>query len=126
MNSESKRFIGYSVIAAVVVLAIIFVLHLSGTIQSTIMPAFYVVPLVCFITVLFHTFIIRSAKSADNTFISKYIASSGLKLIIYLTGILIYIFAVGLYVKFVMVVFLISYVIFSFLEVYSVLRYLKK
>ena len=126
MNSESKLFIVYSVASAAVLLVVIFVLRISGTIQSTIIPAFYVVPLVCLITVLFHTFIIQSTKGGDKTFISKYIASSGLKLIIYLTGILIYIFAIGIYVKFVMIVFLVSYIIFSFIEVYSVLRYLKK
>lgn len=126
MGNVSKRFIVYSVITALVLLAIVSVLGITGTISTTIKPAFYVIPLVCLITILFHTFTIRNAKSNDRTFISKYIASSGLKLIIYLTGILIYIFAIGLYVKFVMIVFLISYVFFSFIEVYSVLRFFKK
>lgn len=126
MKIELRNFIIQAFIAAVLILFITVLLKMFHIIEHSIAPIYYLVPFIMLVTIAFHAFLMYSATKGDRMFISKYIASSGLKLMIYLVAILILIFSKAANIKFVMVMILISYLIFSVLEVYAILKYMKK
>jgi hypothetical protein len=126
MKTELRKFVLQTIIIAVLIILTILFLQFFNVIQYSVQPVFFIVPFIMLVTVAFHTYLIYTAKKGDRMFISKYIASSGLKLMLYLAAILIYIFSKGVNIKFVMIIFLITYIIYSFIEVYSIIKYLKK
>ncbi len=85
-----------------------------------------VILLVCAVTIIFHLLLIKAAASRPLAFMNKFIAFTGIKLLLYLIVIAGYLIIVGIQpVSFVMV-FLFSYFIFTSFEVISILEHLKK
>lgn len=126
MNTELRKFSIQVIAAGIVILGLVFLFKALGWIFNPVLPVLAIVPFIMLVTIGFHSYLIYTAKKGDRMFISKFIASSGVKLMIYLVSILIYIFSSGENIRFVMIMILISYIVFSFIEIYAILKYLKK
>ena len=87
---------------------------------------YIIIPFVILVTVGVHYMLIKAAISNPRTFIGKFVAFSGLKMVVFLFAILIYAFAVKNEVVIFMFAFLITYFIFTILEISAILKYLKK
>ena len=100
-------------------------------VQRFIFPArsfsgvYLVIPFVMLVTAVVHYVLIK-ASSNPRTFIGKFAAFSGLKLLVYLIAILIYAFSVKNEIVIFMLSFLITYFIFTIFEISAILKFLKK
>jgi hypothetical protein len=126
MNAAFKKFVLYSLVSCLVLIMGIWPLSFFTDKQIDITPVFFVVPFVMIITIIFHSYLLQASKSDPKTFVGKFIASSGLKLMIYLTVIVFYIVWYQYNSKVFLTAFLISYIVFTFIEVVFILIHLKK
>jgi hypothetical protein len=126
MSSDFKKFILYSIISCFVLMMGAWPLSVFTDKRIDITPVFFVIPFVMIITIIFHSYLLQASKNDPKTFIGKYIASSGLKLMIYLTVIVFYIVWYQYNSKIFLTTFLISYIVFTFIEVVFILSHLKK
>ena len=100
-------------------------------VQKLFLPAksfacvYFLIPFVMLVTAAVH-FILMKASSNPRTFVGKFAAFSGMKMIIFLIAMLIYGFIVKKEVVIFMVGFLITYFIFTILEISAILKFLKK
>jgi hypothetical protein len=74
----------------------------------------------------FHIFLVYASESKTNTFIQRFLASTMIKLFIYIVFILAFVFSGIHLIKVFLVSFLICYVVFFIHEISSILQYLKK
>jgi hypothetical protein len=126
MNPALKKFIGYCLLTGSVLIVGTLSLNYLTVKHLDLTPVYFVVFFVMVITILFHLYLLRVSKGDSKTFISKFMASSGLKLMIYLTVIVVYIVSYRLNAKVFLTSFLISYFVFSVIEVIFILTHLKK
>ena len=89
------------------------------------MGVYLIIPFVMLVTAVVH-FVLMKASANPRTFVGKYVAFSGLKMIVFLTAILIYAFTVKKEVVIFMLGFLITYFIFVIFEISAILKFLKK
>lgn len=126
MNPALKKFIGYCLLTGSVLIAGTLPLNYLTEKNLDLTPVYFVVLFVMVITILFHLYLLQVSKGDSKTFISKFMASSGVKLMIYLAVIVIYIVSYRLNAKVFLTSFLISYFVFSVIEVIFILTHLKK
>ena len=126
MNLTLKKFIGLSLLSGFVLVIGTVPLNLLTKKQLDLTPVYFVVPLVMIVTILFHYFLLQVSKGESKTFIGKFMASSGIKLMIYLTVIVVYVVSYQHNAKVFLTTFLISYFVFTVIEVLFILNHLKK
>jgi hypothetical protein len=126
MDPALKKFIVYSLVAGIVLLFGAWPLLVFTDYQVDISPVFFVVPFVLVITIVFHYYLLQAAKGEPKAFIGKFMASSGIKLMIYLAVIVFYVIWHPQNSTVFLTAFLISYIVFTFIEVVFILSHLKK
>lgn len=126
MNPALKKFLLYSVLAGIILVVGAWSLNSYFKNPLDITPVFFVVPFVMVITALFHSYLIQAAKNDTKSFVNKYMASSGIKLMLYLTVIVLYIVGYHQNIKVFLISFLISYFVFTFIEIIFILSHIKK
>jgi len=94
--------------------------------KSSFLEVYLLIPFILLVTIGFHKILVHASKSNNMLFINKYIAYSGIKLMVYVISLLIYV----LFIKFEIILFLLSfviiYIIFTITEVSSLLQFFKK
>lgn len=126
MNPALKKFIIFSLVACIVLIAAAIPLSYILHKHLDITPVYYVVPFIMAITIIFHYYLLQASKGESKKFISKFMASSGIKLMIYLTVIVLFVLSYPKNITVFLVSFLISYFVFTFIEVVFILSHLKK
>ncbi len=90
-------------------------------------PAVYILIAVVFaVNVLFHSFLIYTAQKNNQAFVRRFLASTMLKLLVYLMVMLVMILIGNPQMKIVLISFLLMYIVFTVHEVYSIMEFLKK
>src|SRR5271157_1081046 len=105
MTSPIKKFLLKAIITSLVCYIIVIFLAFCLIKRPSFLEVYILIPYIMFITIGFHTLLIKATKSNNMLFVNKYIAFSGLKLIIYLISILIYL----IFIKFEIIIFLLSF-----------------
>jgi hypothetical protein len=123
-KSFLRFLVSCCIAGAICLAAAFFVQHFALPLKS-FKGVYFLVPFVLLVTIVVH-FVLIKASSNPRTFVGKFVAFSGLKLIIFLMAILIYAFLVKDEVVLFMMSFLITYFIFTILEISAILKFLKK
>lgn len=125
MNNHLKKFIIRGIIISLVLSIVGFFLFIT-ILKEYFSFSFPVLLLVIFlINVLFHRYLIRSAKGSNRKFPIKFLSATVIKMGLYLILIISFVvFNRENAIPF-LFVFIIIYVIFTIFEVVSVLDYLK-
>ncbi len=126
MNSALKKFIVYTVVAGFILVMGAWLLNSLIDNKLSITPVFFVVPFVMIVTILFHFYLLKASKGDAKVFVGKFVASSGIKLMLYLTVIVFYVVWYRQNEKVFLTSFLISYIVFTFIEVLFILSQTKK
>jgi hypothetical protein len=126
MNIAFKKFVIYSLVASFVLLMGTALVSAFANNQLNTAPVYFVVPFVMIITIIFHSYLLQATKGDAKAFIPKFMASSGIKLMLYLAVIVFYIVWYERDVKVFLTSFLISYIVFTFIEVVFILSHIKK
>lgn len=119
------RFLFLCVIAGVLCLAVAFIVQKFFFPLKSFTSVYFLIPFVMLVTAVVHYVLIK-ASTNPRTFIGKFVAFSGLKMIVFLIAILIYAFSIKNEVVIFMLSFLITYFIFTILEISAILKFLKK
>ena len=119
------RFLILCLFIGIVCLVAAFIVQKVFVPFKSFRGVYILIPFVTLITIVVH-FVLIKASSNPKTFVGKFVAFSGLKLMIYLITILIYAFAVRNEVIIFMLSFLITYFLFTILEISAILKFLKK
>jgi hypothetical protein len=126
MHSEMKQFVTASILTAVISVLITGILKHLILQNHHFASVYFLIVYVSVITILFHSILLKAAKGPNSLFVNRFIAFSGMKLMIYLMTIIIYIF----FIKSEPVIFLLSFIllyfVFTTLEITSLLKYFKK
>jgi hypothetical protein len=126
MNTAFKKFILYSVVAGAVLMFGAWPVYLFFGSRLDIFPVFFVVPFVMAVTILFHYYLMQALSGNPKSFVNKFMALSGIKLMLYLTVIVFYVVWYQQNISVFLTTFLISYFVFTFIEVIFILSQLKK
>jgi hypothetical protein len=78
------------------------------------------------VNVIFHSYLINTLINNNQAFVRRFLASTMLKLLVYLVIILIMIFAGTPQIKIVLVGFLVFYIVYTAHEIYTLMEFLKK
>ena len=119
------KFLLSCLIIGIVCLTAAFLVHKFLIPVKSFMGVYLIIPFVMLVTAVVH-FILIKASSNPRTFVGKFVAFSGLKLIIFLFAILIYAFTVKNEVVIFMLSFLITYFVFAIFEISAILKFFKK
>jgi len=126
MNKSIVRFSIQSVIVAII-LCILGLAAFKNWFPEKYFSGFYAVIILVFgVTVFFHSILVKAAANQNMTFINKFLAFTGLKLLLYLFFIVGYIFLIGTQPVSFLLTFLLTYLVFTVFEVVSILEFLKK
>lgn len=120
------KFLLSCVLLGVVCLTTAFLVQKCALPAKSFKGVYCIIPFVVLVTIAVHYVLIKASLSNPRTFIGKYVAFSGLKLIVYLVAILFYVFVVKSEVVIFMLSFLITYFIFLIFEISAILKFLKK
>jgi hypothetical protein len=126
MNPELRKFILYSVITGALIILGAWPISVYSPREIDILPVYFIVPFVMIVTILFHAFLLHASKGDPKTFIGKFIASSGLKLMIYIAVIVMYVIVYNHNSTVFLSAFFISYIGFTIIEILFILNHLKK
>jgi hypothetical protein len=121
-----KQFLITCIVTLILILGIVNILQYYLSIEIILTPFYYTTTFVMLITILFHLVLIKTALTNSKQFINRFLAASGLKILLYLVVIVTFIFANKLHAKAFLISFLISYSVYTFIEVYFILKFLKK
>jgi hypothetical protein len=119
------RFLLLCIIAGIMCLAAAFLIQNLFFPSKSFVSVYSLIPFVMLVTVVVH-FVLIKASTNPRTFIGKFVAFSGLKMIVFLIAILIYALSVKNEIVIFMLAFLITYFIFTILEISAILKFLKK
>jgi len=119
------RFLISCVIIGALCLITAFLVQKYTLPSKSFKGVYLLIPFVMIVTAVVH-FILIKASSNPRTFVGKFVAFSGLKLIIFLFAILIYAFTVKNEVVIFMLSFLITYFVFAIFEISAILKFFKK
>jgi hypothetical protein len=93
---------------------------------SSFLEVYWLIPYLMTVTIGFHVILVKAANGNSKLFMNKYIAFSGLKLMLYVFSLIIYL----LFIKFEVIIFLLSFIIiyfiFTIVEVSSLIQIFKK
>lgn len=121
-----KKFLITCIAALIGILGFISITQHFSAIKPGLTPFYYTAPFIMIVTILFHFILLKATNANPKQFISKFLAASGLKMMIYLTVIVIFIFTNRFQAKVFLISFLACYSIYTFIEIYFILKFLKK
>ncbi len=126
MSSPNIKFILRAVLIALICYLTTVILSFFVFKKSSFLEIYLLIPFIMIVTIGFHALLIKATKSNTTLFVNKYIAFSGIKLLIYIITILIYL----IFIKFEDVIFMLSffiiYFIYTIAEISSLLQIFKK
>lgn len=126
MKQQSfQRFLLTSLLVGALCFLTALAVHQFFFPSRSFVGVYTIIPFVMLVTVVVHYVLIRASKN-PRTFVGKFVAFSGLKLLVFLIAILIYAFGVKNEVVIFMLSFLITYFVFTILEISAILKFLKK
>lgn len=87
---------------------------------------YFIVPFVLMVTNAFHFSLMKASLTAPRSFVGKFMAFSGVKLLLYMIVLLLYAFFVKQEVVSFLLLFFLTYILYTILEIASILKFLKK
>ena len=87
---------------------------------------YFVVAFLCITTIFFHVMLVAASESRPALFVNRFVAFTGMKLLLYLMVILIYVFFVKNQQVSFLLTFLCGYFVFTIFEITSILNFLRK
>lgn len=124
-----KAILGYifqSLVISLVLALSYFSFYTYGYPQFYTASIYYLIAIVFAVNVLFHSFLVYTAQKNNQAFVRRFLASTMLKLLVYLMVMLVMILFGNPHMKIVLISFLILYIVFTVHEVYSIMEFLKK
>jgi hypothetical protein len=125
-DQSLRKFILKSFLISVFCFLIAWTLSNTSFKQHYFSGVFWLIPLIMVITMTIHSLLVAASKKNPAKFINKFMAFSGLKLLLYFFIILAYIYFIKQDIILFLCAFLSLYFIFTILEISSILSYLKK
>lgn len=124
-----KAILGY-IFQSLVISLVLAISYLSfytyGYPQFYTASIYYLIAIVFAVNVLFHSFLVYTAQKNNQAFVRRFLASTMLKLLVYLMVMLVMMLFGNPQMKIVLISFLILYIVFTVHEVYSIMEFLKK
>lgn len=124
-----KAILGYifqSLVISFVLALSYFSFYTYGYPQFYTASIYYLIAIVFAVNVLFHSFLVYTAQKNNQAFVRRFLASTMLKLLVYLMVMLVMMLFGNPQMKIVLISFLILYIVFTVHEVYSIMEFLKK
>lgn len=124
-----KALLGYlsqSLIISLLLAIAYFVFYKYGFSNLYTGSVFLVIALLFVVNGIFHSYFVHTVVNKNEAFVRRFLASTMLKLLLYLSFLLIMIFTGQPQIKVILVSFLIFYLVFTAHEIYSILEFLKK
>lgn len=124
-----KALLGYlsqSLVISVLLAVAYFVFYTYGFPNLYTKSIFLVIALLFVINGIFHGYFVHTVVYKNEAFVRRFLASTMLKLLLYLSILLIMIFTGQPQIKVILVSFLIFYLVFTAHEIYSIMEFLKK
>lgn len=124
-----KAILGYffqSLVISLVLALSYFSFYTYGYPQFYTASIYYLIAIVFAVNVLFHSFLVYTAQKNNQAFVRRFLASTMLKLLVYLMVMLVMILFGNPQMKIVLISFLLMYIVFTVHEVYSIMEFLKK
>jgi hypothetical protein len=125
-NQLFRRFLILCSSMAALCIGITFGIQKLFIPEKSFTGVFFVIPFVMVITVVFHFVLMKASMVNPRNFVGKFVAFSGIKLMIYLIVILVYAFTIKSEIVIFLLSFLITYVLFTTIEISAILKFLKK
>lgn len=124
-----KAILGYffqSLVISLVLALSYFSFYTYGYPHFYTASIYYLIAIVFAVNVLFHSFLVYTAQKNNQAFVRRFLASTMLKLLVYLMVMLVMILFGNPQMKIVLISFLLMYIVFTVHEVYSIMEFLKK
>lgn len=124
-----KAILGYilqSFVISLVLALSYFSFYTYGYPQFYSPSIYYLIAVVFAVNVSFHSFLVYTAQKNNQAFVRRFLASTMLKLLVYLMVMLVLILIGTLNMKVVLICFLLLYIVFTVHEIYSIMEFLKK
>jgi len=125
-DKSLRKFIFLSLLIAGFCTLIAWSLSNTSFKQYNFTAVYFLIPMIMLITIILHSLLVLASKKTPIRFINKFMAFSGLKLLLYFFIILGYIYFIKQDIVLFLCAFLSLYLIFTTLEISSILSYLKK
>jgi hypothetical protein len=125
-NKSFKHFFFSCLILAIVCLGIAVGVHFFFLPQKSFESVYILVPYVMSVTMVFHWILMKASVANPGNFIGKFVAFSGIKLMIYLITILISAFGIKVEVLVFVTSFFTLYLFYTIIEIRAMLKFLKK
>ena len=107
-------------------LAVAMIVHFIFLPQKPFGSVYFLVPFVMSVTIVFHWLLMKASVVNPGRFIGKFVAFSGLKLMIYLITIVVFAFGVKVEIFIFMASFFTLYLLYTIIEIRAMLKFLKK
>jgi hypothetical protein len=124
-----KAILGYifqSIVISLILALSYFSFYTYGYPHFYTASIFYLIAIVYLVNVGFHSFLVVTAVKDNQAFVRRFLASTMLKLLVYLIILLTMILVGTPQMKIVLLSFLVLYIVFTVHEVYSIMDFLKK
>lgn len=126
MQKAIRGYLIQSLIISGVLAFSYFILYNFGFPQLYTSAVYVLIAILFLINLVFHSFFVRTIIKNNEAFGRRFLASTMLKLLIYLSIILIMIFIRMELIRVLLVSFLVCYLVFTAHEIYSIMEFLKK
>ncbi len=126
MRKAISSYIFQSLIISVILALSYFIFCKFGYPDLYTPKVYFLIAILFTINCLFHSYFVYTILEKNEAFVRRFLASTMLKLLIYLTIIVIMIFTSQALIKVILVSFLILYMVYTAHEIYSILEFLKK
>lgn len=124
-----KAILGYSLqsIGISILLGLGYFMFCKYGFPQFYTPNVYLIILFLFlVNALFHSYFVQTVIKKNEAFVRRYLASTMLKLLIYLSILLLMIFTGQALIKVIIVSFLLFYIVFTAHEIFTIMEFLKK
>jgi hypothetical protein len=125
-NKAFTRFLVSCLILSFLCLVAAFCIQYMLLPEKSFTGVYFLIAYVALVTILFHYSLMKASVINPRNFVGKFVAYSGIKLMLYLISILLYVFTIKNEVHIFMLGFLLTYLLFTILEVSAILKFLKK
>ena len=126
MQDSFRKFIIKTALTALICYILAFIIKTFFLRINSFLAVYILIPYITLITGGFHFLLIKASKSNPTLFINKFLAFSGIKLMLYLFTIILYV----IFIKSEIIIFLLSFIliyfVFTITEIISLLKFLKK
>lgn len=125
-TQENRKFVLIALIIAIVSGFLAWVLNISVLSQHYFVGVYLCIPFIMLVTIAIHLFLTKVSKNEPKKFINRFMATSGIKLFLYLIVIAVYTLSVNRDNILFVIAFFFLYVIYTITEISVILNYLKK